>query len=393
MLAALTLNATPLQMGYLGTAMYLPHLVTPLFAGAWVDHHKRKPIMILANCMRALLIGSIPLAAYMGWLSMEYLFIACFFNGIAQVFFDLAYHSYFPTIIERENLVDANGKIMASMSFSEISGPALAGFLVDWVTAPFALIVDSLSFLASILTLVGICKEEPLFASSLNVKTLINNIREGFQIVLKIPHLRAVAGEAMPFNLFAVMLQTVFTLYATRELGLDPVTIGLISMIASLGSLAGAALSHRASQRFGFGKAMLGSYLLTSLPHLLLVGLGSSKSVNIVLLTSAFMLAGTGISASQVFIWSIRQSVTPEGKLGRMNASYRFFVTGITPLGALIGGTLGETLGLQMTINISAIGFLLILPWIFFSPLPALRALPERFYFHDAPTSAIATTD
>jgi MFS family permease len=378
MLAALTLHATPLQMGYLGTSLYLPHLITPLFAGVWIDHHQRKPILIAANMIRALLIGSIPVMAWVGKIQIEYLYIVCFLMGIAQVIFELAYHSYFPTIVERDKLIEANSKLMASISFAEIGGPALAGFLVQWITAPFALIVDSLSFLVSVFTTASIQKAEPEFVASMTFKSFMANIKDGFQIVLRIPHLRALVGEASTFNLFAMIQMTVFTLYATRELGLDPVTIGLISTIASIGSLAGATLSDKAAKHFGLGKAMFGSFLLASIPHLLLLLVNDTRYFNIVVLTLSFLLTGVGISVSQVFVWSIRQSLTPTGKLGRANAAYRFFVAGITPIGAMIGGYLGETVGLRMTINISAIGILLILPWIIFSPLTSLEELPGQ---------------
>lgn len=195
MLAVLTLKASPSQMGYLGTAMFLPHLLTPLFAGSFIDHHKRRPVMIFTNLIRAVLIGSIPVFALIANVTMEYLYVICFLNGVAQVYFELAYHAYIPTLIERADLVEANGKIQTSISAAEVGGPALAGFLVEWITAPFALAVDAFSFLVSALTAWLIQKPEPESALHGSKPNLLQNIKEGFQIVLGSPHLRALAGE------------------------------------------------------------------------------------------------------------------------------------------------------------------------------------------------------
>lgn len=388
MLAALTLNATPTQMGYLGAAMFLPHLLTPLFAGGVVDHQRRRPIMIATNILRALLIGSIPLMAFFGEIHMEYLYVVCFLNGVAQVFFDLAYHSYLPTLLDRVDLVEANGKIQTSISFAEVSGPALAGFLVEWITAPFALIVDSFSFLISALTTAIIRKPEPQ-PQSANKGRMLNNIREGFRMVIGIPHLRALAGESATFNLFGIIFQTAFVLYATRQLGFTPATLGLIYMVGSIGSLMGALFSDYATKRFNIGRAMVASFLLACVPYGFLLALGDSKLLNIFILTTAFFISGIGISSSQIYIWSIRQAVTPQGKLGRMNAAYRFFVTGVTPLASLLGGFLGEAFGLRAAVMIGALGCLLILPWVYFSPLPAMQKLPDPAALEEDTLSAI----
>lgn len=377
MLAALTLNATPAQMGYLGTAMFLPYLVTPLFAGTLVDHHRRKPIMIFMNLIRALLIGSIPVMAFFSEIQMAYLYVVCFLNGIAQVFFELAYHSYIPTLVDRTNLVEANGKIQTSISFAEVGGPALAGFLVEWISAPFALLIDSASFLISALATASIHKPEVQLSSPMSLGKMIENIRQGFRMVMGIPHLRALAGESATFNLFGIIFQTAFTLYATRDLGLSPATLGLIYMTGSLGSLAGALISDKLTNKFGLGRAMMIAFLLACSPYFLLLLLGVSNIYDVAILTITFLISGVGISSSQIYIWSIRQAVTPEGKLGRMNAAYRFFVTGVTPIASLIGGFLGEAIGLRSTVLLGALGCILILPWIYFSPLPTLQKLPD----------------
>jgi MFS family permease len=315
--------------------------------------------------------------AFFGEIRMDYLYVVCFLNGIAQVFFELAYHSYIPTLIDRADLVQANGKIQTSISFAEVGGPALAGFLVEWITAPFALLVDSISFLISAFATASIRKPEMQTFSSMSMGKMIENIRQGFRMVTGIPHLRALAGESATFNLFGIIFQTAFTLYATRDLGLAPAILGLIYMMGSVGSLMGAMASDALTNRLGLGKAMVTAFLLACVPYSLLLFLSDSNSRNIAILTITFLLSGMGISSSQIYIWSIRQAVTPEGKLGRMNAAYRFFVTGVTPIASLVGGFLGEAIGLRSTVLAGALGCILILPWIYFSPLPALQKLPE----------------
>ena len=183
----MTLNATPLQMGKLGTVQYLPWLLVGLVAGAWVDRLRRRPVMIAADLGRTLLLGLIPLAAVAGVLRLEHLYLVGFLVGILNVFFDVAYAAYLPTLVPRDRLTEGNSKLQVSASIAEISGPGLAGGLVQLVTAPLAIALDALSFLASAFSLAWIREPEPKPAPVGGSRSMLAEICEGLRLVFSNP--------------------------------------------------------------------------------------------------------------------------------------------------------------------------------------------------------------
>lgn len=372
--AAVTLAASPAQLGLLGAAGFAPFLFVTLFAGVWIDRAPRRPVMVSANAARAVLLAAVPALAFVGLLRIELLYAVAFLAGVFQVLFELAYQSYVPSLVGRTHLVEGNSKLQASASAAQIGGPGLAGLLVELVTAPFALLVDAASFLVSALNLAAIRKPEPVPAAT--APNMLGEIGLGLRLVIGNPYLRAMAGEATTANGFYTVWYTVFVLFAVRELGLRPGVLGLVLSAGSVGALGGAVLAERAARRFGFGRAMVASYVLVCTPPLLIPLVGGPPAVAAPLLTAIFFLTGVGGAVSQISVYALRQAVTPDHLLGRMNAGYRFFVTGVVPFGALAGGALGETIGFRPTLALGAAGMLLALPWAFFSPIPRLHTLP-----------------
>jgi len=376
--AVLMLQATPGQMGILGAAQFAPFLLITLLAGVWIDRRRRRPILIGASLGRAILVGLIPLFALLSVLRMEHLYGIAFLVGILTVFFDVGYLSYVPTLVSRDQLIEANSKLQVSASAAEIGGPGFAGVLVELVTAPFALVADALSYLASAIGLILIHRPEPAPPPITASRSLWREIGEGLQVTFGNKYLRPIAGEAATYNMFNQVMLTVFVLYATRDLGLTPGILGFIFTTGSIGSLIGALWAERIARRLGIGPTIIGAMVLGCSAPLLIPLASGSTAVVISLLTLAYFLGGIGVTISNVHVVSLRQTVTPDRLLGRMTASYRLVVYGAIPVGALIGGGLGEAIGLRATLAVGAIGLLFAVSWVLFSPVSKLRELPAE---------------
>jgi MFS family permease len=374
--AVLLLRASPLQVGILGAAQFLPYLLLTLFAGLWVDRRRRRPVLIMADLGRAGLVGLIPLLAVLGWLRMDALYGIALLLGALTVLFDLAYQSYLPALVERAQLVEGNSKLQVSASVAEIGGPGLAGLLAQVVSAPGALLVDALSFLVSVLSLALIHQPEPAPAAPPKRQRLRRELAEGLRLTFGNRYLRALACEAATSNGFGEAIITLFVLYAVRELGIGPGRLGLILATGSVGALVGSATAEALGRRFGVGPTIVGSMLLACIPLLLVPLAGGPPLVEALLLVLAFFLSGCGLALSNVQVISLRQTITPDHLLGRVNASYRLVVTGAIPLGALFGGLLGGAIGLRLTLLVAAVGVACAPLWVIFSPVPTLRELP-----------------
>lgn len=377
-LAALTLHANTEQMGFLTAAATAPYLVIPLFAGIWVDRYRRRPIMLIANLGQGLLLLAVPFAALFGWLRLEFLYAITFLTGLLQVFFEMAYQTYVPSLVGNDLLVDGNSKLQMSKSMAQTGGPGLAGLLVESITAPFAILFDGLSYLFSALSLATIRHPEPPPSSPGSRQSLKQALASGFHIIFTNSYLRALMTEAAIFNFFSTMSEALIVLYATRELALRPALFGLLVTTGSIGSIIGSLFAHASGRRWGVGRTLFISYALACIPGLCipLSGLSGPGIFSIVLLATGYFLSGIGGASTQIFVWSIRQATTPPHLLGRMNGTYRFFVSGVVPLGALAGGFLGSFVGILPTLFIAAIGMVLAPIVISLSPLFKLHSLP-----------------
>ena len=374
--AAMTLKATPLQMGTLGTVQYIPWLLVGLFAGVWVDRMRRRPVMVITDLGRAALLGLIPLAAVAGILRMEHLYFVGFLVGILNVFFEVAYTAYLPVLVQRERLVEGNSKLQASASVAEIGGPGLAGGLVQLVTAPIAIAVDSLSFLVSALSLTWIGTPEPRPTPTNDSRNIMSEIRDGLRLVFANPILRAFALASVTTNFFVDVHLAVFVLYVTRELGISPVILGSIYAIGSIGGLLGSLFAERLVKRLGLGRVIIGAQILVTLAVLVIPISGRQFWIALPLIVTAEALWGFGAVVYVVNTVSLRQVITPDRYQGRVTASLRFVTWGIAPLGFLFGGVLGDFIGLHSTLLVAVVGPLLSVVWLVLSPVPRLREPP-----------------
>lgn len=373
--AAVILEASPEQMGVLNAAGFLPFLLISLFAGVWVDRTRRKPILMIGDLGRAVLLGSIPLAAELHLLTMNQLIVVSFLVGILTVFFDVAYQSFLPSMVGREHLVEGNSKLEVSRSITQIAGPGVAGFLVQLFTAPIAIALDAFSFILSALFVWRIKTEEPA-PNRQKQRSVLHEIIEGLRVVFGNPSLRSIAACTATSNFFGNIAQTVFILYATRNLNMDALTLGAIFGIASIGGLLGAVYNARIVARLGLGTTIIAAIFIGGLGNLFAPLVETSAGIGIPLIVIGFCLLTAGGTIYNINQVSLRQTITPHRLLGRMNASMRFIVYGTIPIGSLVGGILGGSVGLRTTLVIGALGSLLAPLWIYFSPVRQLREQP-----------------
>lgn len=379
MTAILTLAASAGQVGLLRGAQFAPFLFVSLFAGIWVDRHQRRPMMITSELVRAVLIGLVPVSAVLGALSMPPLYVIALAFGTFGVLFDTAYLSYLPTLVGRHQLVEGNSKLGISRSAAEAGGPGLAGLLAQLLTAPIALVLDALSYLYSafVLTRIRTPEPDPRPAAPLRWATLRAEIGDGIRIVVRNPYLRALMGEAATFNLFEQMFLVVFLVHAVRELGLSVGLVGLLIGFGAIGALVGAVWAPGAARWIGVGPALIVAMTVGNTAPIAVLAARDATLLSIVVLGTAFFLKGYGVGLSNVHTVSLRQSVTPNRLLGRMNASYRLLSYGPIPIGAVVGGFLAETIGQRPTIMIAVVGLSLATLWVVWSPIPRLRDINE----------------
>ena len=376
LLAAITLEATPIQMGTLGTLQYIPWLLVGLPAGAWVDRLRRRPIMIAADLGRALLLALIPIAALTHTLRIEHLYTVGFLVGILNVLFEVAYSAYLPTLVARDHLVEGNSKLQASASVAEIAGPGLGGGLVQLVSAPLAIAVDAFSFLGSALSLAWIRTPEPGPPPARDSRSLLPEIREGLRLVFGNPILRAFTFTSATANFFIDVHLAVFVLFATRDLRLTPVILGGMYAIASLGGFLGSVMATRLVGWFGLGRAIIAGHLQVILALLIIPLSGRQVELALPLIVFSMAMWGFGAVVYVINSVSVRQAITPNEYQGRVAASLRFVSWGISPLGFMLGGILGEILGLRTTLLAAGAGSLASLIFLLFSPVWQLRGQP-----------------
>jgi MFS family permease len=379
LVAAVILNVSPFEFGLLAVFDFLPFILFTLPAGAWVDRLRRRPVMIIGDVGRALMLLSIPIAYQLDVLTIYQLYVVGFVNGIFTVFFDVAYQAYLPSLVERNQIVEGNAKLEISRSTAMIAGPGAGGVLIQFLGPALAVVADAISFLGSALFLFGIRKREPpvVRAETTDGKKvgLRTEVAEGLRYVLGHSLLRPIAACTGSSNLFGTIGFSILLLYMARDLGLEAGVIGLIFAIGNIGTLLGAFTSSTIPRRLGVGRTIVGSALLFG-PTMLLVPLAPREFPAPLLIVSG-LIAGFGNVLYNVSQVSLRQAITPDAMQGRMNATMRFIVWGTIPIGGILGGTLGSTIGLLPTLWISAIGSFIPGLFVLFSPVRKLKTIPE----------------
>jgi predicted MFS family arabinose efflux permease len=376
LVAVLTLDASAAQMGFLVAAELMPHLLFSLFAGVWIERsRRRRRLMIVADLGRALLLASVPLAAAFDVLSFPQLYAVAFAVGTFAVMFDISWPTLFVAVVPRRDVVDANSKMSLSRALSFVVGPSAAGFLVQALTAPVTLLVDAFSFLGSALFLTRLRAQEPPVEEDGN--GVLGSLRDGLRFVLRDELIRSDLACAATVNLFNFVFYAIFVLYATRELGVAPGTLGIALGLGAVGGIIGALIAPRLERLIGIGRSVvLGSVLFPA--PLILVPIASGSELQLgLMLGAAEFFSAVGVMIFDVSAASMAFLRIPDRIRARAAGSFRFVNYGVRPLGALLGGALGTALGLQTTLWIGVLGALLGVVWLFFSPIPRLREVAE----------------
>jgi MFS family permease len=376
-LAVESLHANEGQMGVLTACGTLAFLLVGLPAGAWVDRWHKRRVLVAGDVLRALLYGWVPLAWWLGILTLWQLFAVATLAGVGTVFFDVAYQSYLPHLVEGEDLVSGNARLQASESVAQVAGPAAAGGLLRVVSAPFLIGLDALSFLASALFVSRIRRPETTPARD-ERRPLRTEVAEGLGFVLRHPLLRQIIACTALINLFSSMAVALYVLFVLRDLGLTTGVLGLVFSAAAVGGLLGALTSGWVTRVVGAGRTIPVTALLMA-PATALDPLAAlvSGPWPVVLLISGGVLYSAFLVIYNITQISYRQRACPPKLLGRMNASMRFIGWGALPIGALIGGLLGAEFGILPVLWLTVAGAALSALPVVFSPLMTMKAFPD----------------
>ena len=373
--AILVLDATPVHMGILAAAGSAPALVLGVAAGVWVDRKKKRPIVIAADYCHAVLLLAIPISAAFHLLRIEYLYLFAVAAGTLGLFRDVASRSMLPNLVTRDQLVEANSKLAIGRSASEVTGPGVGGILVQLFTAPIALIVDAVTFVVSALAIQSIKYPEPKPMARPRGGNFVEEARQGIEVIWRSRVLLAIAGVVSGIAVFNAMFEAGWLLYVSKDLGLEPGTLGLMFSVSSVGLLLGALIADRITRWAGVGRTIVLGVLIVGLSDLATPLAGGSVILIIVLLTIANTFFGLGATIYGVSEVSLRQASTPLSLQGRMNGVMSSLELGLVPVGALIGGVLGQTIGLRPTLFLAAGGELAAI--LFLIPVWSLRHLPK----------------
>jgi MFS family permease len=376
--AVVALRASTFQVGLLTAASTLAFALIALPAGALVDRWAKRRLMIWCDIARMVIIGSVPLAAALGVLTLGQLYAVAVTAGVGTVFFDVAYQSYLPEVVDREYLVEANGKLGATQAFAQVTGPGLGGALTGLLGAARALAADSISYAVSVASLLAMdVREEARPAEGTRPGTTLRaEIAEGLSFVLRHPVLRKIVACTGTANLFGSMGIALEIVFLVRVLRVRPVYTGLLIAVASLGGVAGGLLAGRLGRRIGSARIIWYSLLVFGFPQLIIpLAAPGWRLAAFPAGLACFSFAAVVYNVAQV---SYRQAICPPRLLGRMNAAVRWVVFGTLPLGAVIGGALGSLAGVRPTLWIAFVGSWAAGWWVFFSPLRRQRDFDDQ---------------
>ncbi len=422
--AVLMMGITPLTMSGLSLATQLPASLVGLFLGVWVDRLARRPLLIGADITRAILLLGIPVAALLGHLQLWMFFGVAALSGVLSLLFDVSYQAYLPWLIDRKNLVEGNSKLGITASLAEVVGPGLAGILVQFLTVPFAIAIDALTYLFSALSLWRIeareskpqAREtqsvETVSVETVSVETLSADdcraaettkegnrqqehshaassqgqgqrqaywraeLAEGLKAVRHNRTLLALAEAAATLGFTSSAVFVLDTLYALRDLGLSPLLFGFTVTVGGVGALLGAAISRHVVRFLGIGKTLLVTLFLQGIAASFWVAASGSVLRATLWLLGAQLLGDTSGMVYGIVESTVRQTIVPDALLGRVNATIRVLDVGFTAVGSFMAGLIANAIGIRSTMALAACGMVLSVLWLLLSPIRKLRNLP-----------------
>ena len=374
LVALLVLGAGPFEMALLVVSASLGVLLVGLVAGAWVDRLRRRPLLISADAVRAVLLLSIPVAHLAGVLRFEQLYLVVFLEGCLGSLFDAAYPAYVPSLIGVDRVVEGNSKLATSSSLAEIGGPGLGGALVQLIGAPLAILVDAISFVVSAVSLALIRSHEPLRPARTSAMPMRAEIAEGLRLVRRHPVLLPLTLRSVIAHVAGSFYGVLYTIYLIGELHLSPLLLGVVVSAGGVGSLVGSFFAARVIARFGFGRALIGTATGASVIGVL-TPLAGGPLILATIMVFLPQLIGDGLQTIEgVAELSLIQAVIPDHILGRVNATLEVFSHGIAyPLGALLAAAVAGWIGVRGGIAIGWAGMAVSILLLVFSPLPRVR--------------------
>jgi len=362
LLAITVLHASTSQVGFLTAAVWAPYICA-LFVGAWVDRQRRKRRVQVY-------------AAWLQFLTLAQLFVVAALAGLGEVFFNTAQPNIFVNLVARDAYVQANSKISTVRSVSFLAGPAVGGFLIQALTAPLAILVDAASFLASAFLIGHIDLTEPP-PQSAHGESLLAGATQGLTFVRRHQFLRASLGCAATLNFFSFIGAALLILFASRELGLSATLIGLALGAGASGGLAAALLAPRIGKRLGVGVTIILGAIIAA-AGLAIVPLASGSTLTkAIVFGAAEFVSGIGIMLFDVNLNAVQTSVTPDEMRSRASGAFSTINYGVRPLGAIVGGLLGTTLGVRQTLFIAALGMATACIWLLTSPIRTTRDMRQ----------------
>ena len=375
-LAVLSFNATPLDIGILTALAIVPYPLLGLFVGVWADRFRKRRIMVVCNFGRMFSLASVPVGFVLGTLSLDQLFAVSLVTGIFSVFFDISYQAYLPILVDKGDLVEGNQKLQLSASGAQVAGPGIAGFVYQAIGGAFTVAADSIGYLVSAVTLLSVRKDEQVKVRSDRdpMPDFFAEMREGVEVVLGNKYLRMIAGATATSNLGSNMVLAVLTIFALRTLRFTTTEFGLVGSIGAVGFLAGVLVLNRFTTRVGLGRILA---LSIAAPGLFALYPLALLGYPFLVLAAIAFLVGLSIPSYNVNQISLRQAITPDRLQGRMNATMRTIVWGTIPVGSLLGGLLGDSLGVVDTMYIGGAIAALASAWIALGPVMNLREQPE----------------
>jgi MFS family permease len=369
----LALHASAADMGYLTAAEIAPALVFSLHAGAWFDRRgRRRQAMIVTVAGRAALLVTIPIAFWLGVLTLAQLYVVAFLIGTLSTLFFVAYTTLFVALVPRERYLEGNALLNGSRAFSFVGGPSVGGALVQALSAPAALLADAASFLVAAFTLGSIEPVEPPTEEATE-----GHVKAGLRYLWRSPVIRASLLATATINLFNFVFWALFLLYAVRTLHLRPGILGLVLGVASIGGVLGSILTGRISRRVGVGPAFIFSCVLFTAPLVLVPFARGPHWLVLVLLVVAEFLSGFGVMVLDIVGGSIKTALIPDRLRARVAGAYMVVNYGVRPVGALLGGALGTWIGLRPTLWIASTAAIAGVLWLLPSPFTRMRELPE----------------
>jgi predicted MFS family arabinose efflux permease len=376
MMAVMGLAASPSQLGVLAALASGPGILVGLASGDFVDHTLRRPILIATDLARAAILVTLPLAAWLGVLSILQVYAAAALVGAASALFDIADHAYLPGLVGRAMVTDANAKISITESVAETGGPALAGMLFQWLTAPFAVAVNAATYVASALFLSQIRSPEAPRDPTKPRRGWVDGVVTGARTSWGEPRVRISLIMTATGGLFGGFFSALYIVFVLRGLGLPPALLGLGIAVGGAGSLVGSLLTQPMARWIGVGPAICANGALSALGTMVLLFAPHDRSGAMAFLVVSQFLGDLFGVIPLILATSLRQVLVPQNLLGRVGATFRAVYGTTVVTGALLGGVLGQAFGMRRVL-LYAIAGLMIGPALgALSPLGRVREMP-----------------